>query len=222
VRVLKLLTVPAVLLVTALTAVPALAHHFTNVTVSQTCDTSNGRICVRLQGNVATGNDERTMFLDLFGQNGTGEPVKVGEVTFVLPANHTQSSVPLDQTVCFAAVNQTFDHFLVKWVGVTNHAGQDADLTIQIGDRTITQSQLPATLVTSIAPCTAKTTTASTVREKPASAPPSTPVSNTTTALAQTGGLDYRLPLIGLTVLAAGLAIVLVGASRARRSMTDE
>ncbi len=57
----------------------------------------------------------------------------------------------------------------------------------------------------------------------PASAPASTsPTANTTAALAPTGGFDFRFPLVGLAVLAAGLALFLVSSSRGWRSTGDK
>jgi hypothetical protein len=43
---------------------------------------------------------------------------------------------------------------------------------------------------------------------------------NTTAALAQTGGFDFRYPLIGLILLVAGGALFVVSASRGRSSTT--
>src|SRR5262249_33298455 len=61
----------------------------------------------------------------------------------------------------------------------------------------------------------------------PTSPSPTTPTPQTptptasaavTTPLAGTGGFDFRYPLIGLTALVAGLALLLVSASRGRSS----
>ncbi len=53
------------------------------------------------------------------------------------------------------------------------------------------------------------------------SAPASPSLAAANTALAATGGLDFRFPLVGLTVLVAGLALFLVSSSRGWRSTGD-
>jgi len=214
VKLLKLLTVPAVLLFCVVMAVPASAHHITQVTLGQTCDKENGQICIELKGQILPGTDERIVTLDLLGKKGSAAPTKVGEVTIDVPANHGNKAVPFDSTKCFGVVGGTFDSFSISWVKVTNAAGESADLSIALtSGTTFTEKDLPATLVPDIKPCT------STPASPPASSSPSASASAATTvALAQTGGFDFRFPLIGLTVLVAGLALFLVSASRGRRS----
>jgi len=46
--------------------------------------------------------------------------------------------------------------------------------------------------------------------------PSASPSANTTVVLANTGGFDYRFPLIGLVILVAGAALFVVSASRGR------
>ena len=47
-----------------------------------------------------------------------------------------------------------------------------------------------------------------------------TPTANTTAALAETGGFDFRYPLIGLVLLVAGGTLFVVSASRRRSAQT--
>jgi hypothetical protein len=217
VKLLKLLTAPAVLLMWAVMAVPASAHHVTQVTLSQTCDTTTGRICLELKGQIQPDTDVRIVTLDLLGKKGSAAPAKVGEVTLTVPQNHGSAPVAFDVTKCFDVVSGSFDSFSIVWVKVTDSAGAPADLTIALANGpTFTEDQLPATLVSGVQPCTARTPTP-TATATPATPTPTATAANTA-ALAQTGGFDFRLPLIGLTVIVAGLALFLVSASRGRRS----
>jgi hypothetical protein len=225
VKLLKLLTAPAVLLMWAVMAVPASAHHVTQVTLSQTCDTTTGRICLELKGQIQPDTDVRIVTLDLLGKKGSAAPAKVGEVTLTVPENHGSAPVAFDVTKCFDVVSGSFDSFSIVWVKVTDSAGAPADLTIALANGlTFTQDQLPATLVSGVQPCTAATPTptpTATATATPgagAGTPTPTATAANTAALAQTGGFDFRLPLIGLTVIVAGLALFLVSASRGRRS----
>src|SRR2546429_2309394 len=129
VKLFKLLTVPAVLLFTALMAVPASAHHVTEVVLTQTCNSENGKICVQLTGNIQPQTDVRIVTLQLVGHSGT-DTKKVGEATITVPENHGNKPIPFDSgVVCFAAVGGTFDSFDLVWVKVTNKEGGNADLT---------------------------------------------------------------------------------------------
>src|SRR5262245_57156327 len=196
-------------------AAPASAHELTNVVLTTTCN-SAGKICVDVTGTIKDGMDKRIVTLDLLGQNGTATPTKLDEKTISIPANHTGQDVQFDSgQICFGAVTGTFDHFLIKWVSVTDDQGNPADLAITLTDAsgqqvTFTQKDLPAILVPNIKPCTSPPPSPS--------APAPSPTANTTAVLAQTGGFDYRFPLIGLAVIVAGLALFLVSSSRARRS----
>ena len=217
----RLLTVPAVLLFTIMMAVPASAHHITEVVLSQTCDKDTGKVCVQLTGSVQPATDERIVTLRLLGQKGSDTPVKVGDVTIKVPQNHGQTATSFDSgVICFAASFGTFDTFSIQWVQVTDAAGKPADLSIKLKTgETFTQGNLPATLVTGIKPCT---TPAPTPTPTPtASASPSasaSPTAKAVAALAQTGGFDFRFPLVGLAVLVVGLTLLLVSAGRGRRS----
>jgi hypothetical protein len=238
-KILKLLTAPAVLLVGLAFAAPASAHELTNVTVAVTCQTTTGKVCVEVKGNIpASGNDARNLFLDLFAN---GSNTSLGEIEFKLPASNG-STQQFDQTLCFNAVNSNASGFTVKAVKVTDSSGNSSDLRIQIGSTTITfplgKYQAPPTVgetgscqaMQSPTPTpspngtptptpTAPTPTA-TSGGNGAGSPTPTASANTTAALAETGGFDFRFPLIGLVLLVAGGALFVISASRGRSAQT--
>lgn len=210
-KLLKLLIVPAVVVLSVVMAVPAFAHDVTKVSVTSKC-TATGQICIHFSGTIpADGNDKRTIKFDLFGVKGSTLSDSLGEVTFDLPASTgTEQTINLDQ--CFNAVTATFDHFLVKYEGtvsgdlelfktVKDAAGKEQQVRIDVGD----------TVVDNIAPCVAQAT------PTPQTPTPTASAAAATT-LAGTGGLDFRYPLVGLTAVVAGLALLLVSASRGRSS----
>lgn len=206
---LKVLIVPAVIVVSVMIAVPALAHAVTNVSVTSKC-VATGQICIHLSGTIPEqGNEKRTIRFDLFGVNGSTVSDRLGEVTFDLPA-----STGTEQTInvpdqCFTVVTGAYDHFLVKYEGtvsgdiqlsktVKDTAGNNQQVRIGAGD----------TVADNIPPCVAPTSTATQT-----ATPTATPAA---AALASTGGFDFRFPLVGLTVIVAGLALLLVSLSRGR------
>jgi len=210
VKLLKLLIVPAVLLFSVAVAAPTFAHHLSKATLTETCK-SNGQICLQLTGEVAEGTDARTVVVQLFGDSST---TPLGEVQFSIPkfdSDHPEKN-QVNETECFQAVTTgNFAHFNIKWVKVLDKDGKAADLVIELNDATLDSKNLPITLFRDVQPCVA--------------APPPTPQTPTptasaavTTTLAGTGGFDFRYPLVGLTVLVAGLALLLVSASRGRSS----
>ncbi|TMC11866.1 MAG: hypothetical protein E6J41_04680 [Chloroflexi bacterium] len=233
-KVLRLLTVPAVLLFGLVLAVPASAHQLTNVTVTVACQTSSGKVCVTLTGDIpASDNDARNVFFDLFA---TGSNTSLGEIEFNLPASNG-SVQHFSQTLCFPAVAGNTTGFTVKVVKVTDSQGSPSDLAITIGDQTInfTADHQPKTTVGETGQCaqatptptpTPKATPTPTATATPTSggsgggSPTPTASANTTVALAQTGGFDFRYPLIGLILLVAGGALFVVSASRGRSAQT--
>jgi len=224
VKLLKLLIVPAVLLCSVVMAVPASAHGLNKATIGVGCGTGDqaGQICVHLTGDIERGNAERFVFVDVFAPNDL--KTSLGEVVFDLPAFNSNSSDctdnHCDKTKCFAAItNSTATSFVVQIIKVTSDAAgkNSADLTIhpsQGSDIVFgNEEQQPATVGTPdkcVAPA-----------PPPAQTSPSASASaatTTSTTLAGTGGFDFRYPLVGLTVLVAGLALLLVSASRGRSS----
>jgi hypothetical protein len=232
---LKLLAVPAALFLTVLVAVPAFAHTFDKGKLDSACDKTNGQICLTLSGSIETGFDARTVVLELVGVKGTTEtPLTGNTVTFKLPANHSNSAVSFGpKKECFMAVTTgNFDSFTVKVISVTDTVtSKAADIDMQLtvnGATTMTQvqfpSQTPVTVITGLSLCTA-TSTPTPMTPSPSSSGGNgggspTPSANTTVALAQTGGFDFRFPLIGLVLLVAGGALFVVSASRGRSADT--
>jgi hypothetical protein len=235
VKFVKLLTVLAVILITILIAVPAFAHTLGGGTLSQTCDTTTGKICLTLAGSVEVGNDARTVEFGLFGvTNGTESATALDTMSFNVPANKTGK--PLSYTSprqCFKAITTGgFTSFVVKVTGVidTLQPTQTSDLHLEL---TITSgnskpatkdiqfnagTQEAVTLISDIKPCLDAPPV---VQQASAPSPTATATATATaTTLAQTGGFDFRFPLIGVVLLVAGGALYVVSASRGRSAGT--
>lgn len=210
-KVLKLLIVPAVVLISVSMAVPVFAHESTLTVSAAPCQ--GGQTCIRVTATVPeTGNDERILTFSLFGVKGNNETDLHNTVTVDLPSSNG-SKQTVDVTPCFNAVTEQFDTFRVKLTKVTDKAGTDADLTITFNGHDIKfDKDHPLLVLDNIAPCVTQTT--------PPTPQTPTPTASAavTTTLAGTGGFDFRYPLVGLTVLVAGLALLLVSASRGRSS----
>jgi hypothetical protein len=229
VKFVKLLTVPAVVLITLLIAAPAFAHTLSGGTLSQACDKTTGKICLTLAGTIEAGNDARTVEFDLFGVDSKGTVSQsLDKVLFPIPANKTDEPVafPADMR-CFKAITTGgFASFVVKIMGVTDAQGSTSDLdlklTISNPDGTKkTESiqfnpgeQEAVTVLAGIQPCVEAQT------PPPPPQQSASPTAVATTTLAQTGGFDFRFPLIGLVLLVAGGALYVVSASRGRSAGT--
>ena len=214
-KLLKLSIVPAVLLFSVVMAVPASAHAVNNVAISVGCGTGNqaGQVCVHLVGDIQPGTDERFVFVDVFASNDL--KTSLGEKVFDIPAFDTKNSANnhFDKTLCFDAItNNNATSFTVQVMKVTSDAKGDhaADLTITLtnGKQIIfgTEDQTPVP-IGDTDKCVAPT---------PTPTPTPTPSATTTTTLANTGGFDFRFPLIGLILLVAGGTLYVIGASRGR------
>lgn len=196
---LKVLIVPAMLLLSVVMATPALAHEATLMGIQAEC--RNGQICIDVDITIPkSGNEARTIKFGLFGVNGQ-TLTNLGEVTVDLPASNGKVQ-DVNVTRCFRKVTGTFDHFLVKYEGASG------DLTLN--DSTGNEIKTGDKVLDRIASCAAPTPT-----------PPPTPTATPTAtpaaaALASTGGFDFRFPLVGLTVLVGGVALLLVSVSRGR------
>ena len=213
-KLLKLLIVPVVLVFSVVMAGPASAHALNKVTITVACGTGSqaGQVCVHLVGDIQPNTDERFVFVDVFASNDL--KTSLGEKVFDIPAFDTQNPANnhFDKTICFNAItNSSAASFTVQIIKVTSDsAGKDAaDLTIQLpsGDVQFDEDHQPITPVGDTDKC---------VTPAPTSPSPSPSAATTSTTLAGTGGFDFRFPLIGLTVLLVGLALLLVSASRGR------
>jgi hypothetical protein len=222
VKLLKILIVPAVLLFSVVMAAPASAHGVTGAKVTPSCE--NGQICVTLEGTTVDGTAKRIVDLQLFGDD-----TKVGEAQLTVPAfdaNNPHFTVK----ACFPAVTSgNFTKFTVKVVDVVDSNGNDADLTVQdehghqlfsFADEGETPAQEQqedqqnddaVVLLKDLAACSAPSPSPS-----PPTSPSTSPSATTTTTLANTGGFDFRFPLIGLILLVAGGTLYVIGASRGR------
>jgi len=239
VKLLKLLIVPVVLLASAMMAVPVSAHQLSSATISVACGSGDntGRICVHLTGDIASDNAERFVFVDVFA---SGTNTSLGEVKFDLPAfNGTApgcSNNHCDVTLCFPAITgSTATSFDVKIMKVTSDSAGNtpSDLVFQFPNNVTVQfpRETPFKVATvdkcAAAPTPTPTPTATatpTATPTPGGGGSGTPTpsasANTTVALAQTGGFDFRYPLIGLVLLVAGGTLLVVSASRRRSSDT--
>jgi hypothetical protein len=207
VKFVKLLTVPAIALLSLILAVPAFAHEATIANLQSTCN-SDHRVCFSFD---VTTNDfdstGRDVLVELFGPN--------------------SSTTPLETLTEHLAADTTSVHDCFK-LDATNMTG----LTIKIVKaHTTDDTDLSGTLTTDVdtSKCKASTPTPSTpTPTAPGTATPGggggagtpTPTANTAVPLAQTGGFDYRFPLIGLALLVAGATLFVVSVSRGRSTNT--
>ncbi len=180
-RLLKLLTLPAVLLLTGLLAIPVYANHAKVTELTGTCK-QTGQICFHI---VFTPDDipadgSRTITVKLLGRHeGSNDFVETGvSKDITIPGSQNRKEQTVD--ACFDQV--------------------DTSSTVTNSDKFECQKSTP-------------TPTPS----HSASATPSPSASaNTVAVLAETGGFDFRFPLIGLALLVAGGALYLISASRGR------
>jgi hypothetical protein len=211
VKLLKLSIVPAVLLFSVVMAAPAFAHEATLTVSPAPCQ--GGQVCIKVHAVVPsdTGNDVRILTFSLFGVKGGNETDLNNSVTVDLPASAAKDQT-VDATPCFKAVTDQFDSFRVKLTKVTDKNGNDADLTITFNGKDIQfDKDHPLLVLDNIAPCVTQTS------PSPSPSPSaSASAATTTTTLANTGGFDFRFPLIGLILLVAGGTLYVIGASRGR------
>lgn len=207
-KLVKLLIVPAVALLSLGLAVPAFAHS-ASLTITSTCDTHTGKICVDLKGTLADDNDARTIILGLFPAGSQAQtPLETLQIT--LPSNRDGKHSQFDSgSVCFDAVKGVSGPFDVKYLGTVG----DQDLALTINDKPVDKGDV---VLKGVATCTA--TSPSPSPSASASAPAATPSATPVATLAQTGGFDFRYPIIGLAVVVVGLGLFLVSMSRGRRT----
>jgi len=205
VKLLKLLTVPAVLVVSAMMAVPVFANHATVSKLTATCDNTQ-KICFHIEftpSDIPNGGS-RTITVELFGEakgSTTFTDTKVGhQITIDSTENGKLQTVDF----CFdkSAIDVSkFAQFEVQVIPGDN---------IDLGTGGVNVSQ--------VFECPASTPTPPTPTASGSGGGSPTPTANTAVPLAQTGGFDFRYPLIGLILLVAGGALFVVSASRGRSS----
>jgi hypothetical protein len=201
VKFLKLLIVPAAVLLSVATAVPVFANH-AEISAQLKC-TQVGQVCFDLTVSTEDFPPEGREFkltllghkkgdnADSFSQIGSSQTLKL--------ENNLDNKVV---NVCFETGSVTqFDEFKLKIEAV------GSDLTVN-GETAVTLGPFDNTCPTPTPTATATPTPTPTATASPVA------------ALANTGGLDLRFPLIGLTVLVAGLALLLVSFSRGRSTPT--
>jgi len=197
VKVLRILSIPTIALgmLTLLTAT-ASANHAT-VSAAFNC-TSSTKVCFTLTVSTVDFQAERHLTFTLLGHQ-KGAPAD--KLTAIGTAQTLPFQNNLDDatsTLCFDGIETTkFDSFQLDVKAV------ESDLTVN-GQSEVKLGPFQNTCPT------------------PATPPPTTPTAtaNTTVALAQTGGFDFRYPLIGLVLLVIGGALFVVSASRRRSADT--
>ena len=217
VKLLKLLIVPAVLLFSVVMAAPAFAHNASITGLTASCD-QTGKICVDF--NVTTtGFDDngRDILLNLRGRKpNTSDFVDTGVIP--VRVHLTKNLHDKNFHLCFPGAPPTgFDQFKVKITvppdvldsqgnPIKDNEGKPIKNDLELDeDSTLTSEAFSASTCVAQTPPTPQTPT-----------PTSSAAAATT--LAGTGGFDFRYPLVGLTALVAGLALLLVSASRGRSS----
>ena len=212
----KLLTVPAVLLISAAFAIPAYANHATVTKLTATCN-SDHKICFHIEftPSAIPANESRTITVELFARAKDSNNFVDTHVGHDITIQGSEDNVKqtLDN-VCFDTSSLDLSklaEFKVKVI-----TGDDIDL----GEGSLSEStpfECPAATPTPT-PTATPTHTPTPSGGNGAGSP--TPSANTTVALAQTGGFDFRLPLIGLLLLVAGGTLFVVSASRGRSAPT--
>jgi hypothetical protein len=213
-KVIGLTIVLAVSMLGLLSAAPAAAQQPTRLTLTGGCNGGHGLACINLAGTIPTGTDQRTIVVDLEAVGATGRSAGFEQVPINLPANHTGQAISFDSgQVCFHVLD-LFPHLAIFWLSLTAPSGESADLVIVRKDGTsVDQRQLPAIIADSVQEPCPSSSPASAPRTQSAATPP--PAAQ---ALAQTGGMDLRLPILGVLAVAAGVGLLLAGDVRRRTS----
>jgi hypothetical protein len=193
VKLLKLSIVPAVLLFSVVMAAPAFAHEATITNLTASCN-SDHKVCFAF--DVATSGFDQTgrdVLVDLID---TQQSKVLETKTEHLSADTTHV---MD---CFNSVVSTTTSLTIK---IHVPSGSDLDL----GD-----SQTSVDTHGCVAPSPSPSPPSPS--PSAATSPSTSPSATTTTTLANTGGFDFRFPLIGLILLVAGGTLYVIGASRGR------
>jgi hypothetical protein len=217
VKFLKLLAVPAVVLLSLIVAAPAFANGLSKATITVGCGAgaTAGQICVHLHGdNEVDPTKERILVFDVFAASDLTK--SLGEVTFDVKAPATKDT-PFDQTKCFLAITSGTS-FVVQLVKVTDEKGNPSDFQFlapggQPGHPFIDfdNAHSQPVKVGEAGKCVGATPT-------PTATPTPSISASPVATLAQTGGLDYRWPIAGLTLLVVGGALFVIAGTRRRSS----
>jgi hypothetical protein len=225
VKLVKLLTVPAVLLVSLLTAiVPAFAHGLANATIDFTCPTGTpaGQVCVHIHGD----NEEPLHRVLTFRLTAAGSTVALApDITFKVDvASPLPADTTFDKTQCFQPASSVSGmQLVVSLVSVTDQTGAASDFQflakgttkpfIDFDGANTKPIAIPGT--PAVCPATAQSPSPSPPQVQSSSSPVASPVAT----LAQTGGFDYRWPIAGLALLVGGITLLVL--SSVRRRSTD-
>lgn len=189
-KLLKLLIVPAVLLFSVVMAAPAFAHEVTITNLTATCN-SDHKVCFAF--------DVKTKDFDQTGRDVVVDLIDTQQNQVLETKTEHISINTTHVTDCFTSLVSTATNLTIKI-----HIPKDSDLGLD-------DSQTSVDTHGCVAP----------TPSPPTPSPPTpTPTASAAaaTTLAGTGGFDFRYPLVGLTALVAGLALLLVSASRGRSS----
>lgn len=211
---LKVLIVPAVLLLSVVMAAPAFAHNATITSLTASCD-QTGKICVDFKVTTTEfDNNGRDILLNLLGRRpNTSDFVDAGVTPVRVHLKKDLENSPFH--VCFPGAPPTgFDQFEVK-ITVPPEVldSQGNPIKDQNGKPIKNDLDLDKDSTLTSAAFSASTCVIQTSPSPPTAIPTATPAA---AALASTGGFDFRFPLVGLTVLVGGLALLLVSVSRGR------
>lgn len=194
-KLVKLLIVPAMLLLTVALAVPAFAHSATITDLKASCS-SDKKVCfdfdVKTRDFDANGRDVLVDLVD----------TKQNKVLETLKEHLSQDSTHVHD--CFTGAIAAATALTIRI-----RVPQGSDL--ELGD---SKTSVDTAGCVSSSPSPTATSTPS--GSGGGSPSPSSSSATTTVALAQTGGLDFRFPLIGLVLLVAGGTLYVVSASRGR------
>ena len=185
-KLLKILIVPAVLLFSVVLAAPAFAHQATITNLTASCN-SDHKVCFAF--------DVTTKDFDQNGRDVLVDLVDTQQNNKVLETKTEHlSATTTHVTDCFNSVVSTTTSLTIKI-----HLPQGSDLDL---DESQTSVDTHGCVAPSPSPSPSPSASAS--------------AATTTTTLANTGGFDFRFPLIGLTLLVAGGTLYVIGASRGR------
>jgi hypothetical protein len=223
VKLVKLLTIPSVLLLVLLMALPASAKGLSKATIGLGCGpgAQSGQVCVTLNGDLEDlQNLHRFLFFKLYAH---GSTTVLDTITFDVTTTQA-GDVPFKATMCFkaipASVATTFDVQIFK---VTSDAAGTMPSDFQFlaaGSQNPFidfdgQHSKPVQINSPdkpVGPCVAPPSPSA-----PASPPaPMSSPTPTPPALAQTGGFDYRWPIAGLALVVAGLGLFVFASVRRR------
>ncbi len=207
-KLVRLLCIPAVIAATAMGAVTAYAHVATVSNVAATCQ-GGTKFCLTMHADLEK-SEGRDIIVKVVGHKGDADTSLHTFTVHLAPGQQDISKDKDGHNLCVDVTPGQFDSFKIM---ISKPEGSDLDLTVEgVDDHGVIT--IPGTKCEAPSPspsASPSTSTGSNVSPTP------TPAAQ---ALAATGGFDYRFPLIGLPILVAGLALLLVTLARGRRSET--